>query len=39
MGSTPLDAAELWREAGVTVLPEWSEEKSSPESSAPQRLG
>ena len=37
-GSTPLDAAELYREAAVTVLREWNEEKSSSESNALQRL-
>jgi hypothetical protein len=38
-GSTPLDAADLYGEAAVTVLREWSEGKSSSESNASQRLG
>jgi hypothetical protein len=31
MGTTPLDATELCREAGVTVLPEWSEARQADE--------
>jgi len=38
-GRTPLDAVELYREAAVTVLLEWSEGKSSSERNALQRLG